>query len=324
MKNIFTLSILLQFICVFNIYPQTAKVLFINNNSAANAASIDFEVRVMPQDTVYIVYPGINFLKASPQITVPANTILKFNYYKAGTSTLFYSVNNVVYNPNEFRILFLYGTSASISYSSFTGYTQASSGMVKLGFRHSTPTLQKIDLVIRETGQKIADDFNYSSSTFGTNQEYNASNYTLDITAFDNNSNGLFAYIFPAAGLTGDFVYLFTSGTGTSNDMYMAEMNGTVTKLTAVAPTTGIEENAAGKNQNIAVYPNPAKNFINIIPGAELINAEWITIKNLSGQTVLKAPFSYEVDISSFPFGMYFLEVTGNNQAQFSKFLVSE
>lgn len=326
MKKTITILVFLSFICVFNNNAQIAKVLFINNNSGANAASLDFEVRVMPQDTVYSTYPGVNFTKATPQISVPANTILKFVFLKAGTSTSFYSVTNVVFNPNDFRILFLYGTGSSISYSAFTGYNQSSSGsVVKLGFRHSTPSLQKIDLVIRELNQKIADDFSFSNSTFGTTLEYNAATYTLDMTPFDNNNIGLFSYILPSSSLGGDYIYLFTSGTGSANDMYMAEMNGTVTKLATTSTITNNETLGSANNVgNISVFPNPARDIVNIKTKSLIDSPEFISIKNYCGQTILQLPFTNSIDVSAIPSGVFFAEIIEKEGISRCKFLISK
>ena len=54
---------------------QTGEFVFINNNSGCNASTLDVEVRVMPEDTVYALYTGVSYLGASTPITIPAKMV---------------------------------------------------------------------------------------------------------------------------------------------------------------------------------------------------------------------------------------------------------
>lgn len=316
-------------IAIMNIQAQTAEVLFVNNSSGSGAINLDIEIRVMPQDTVYTLYSGVNFLNASTIFSVPASTILKFNYLESGSSTVYYSISNVVYNPGEFRIHFLYGTATSKRYSSFTAYQQSSnSSVIKYDFRHSTPTLQEIDLILRGTGEVLADNFTYMGMTTGFNDEFNASDDTLDVTPFDDNANGLFAYLLPGSILGGEYILLFTSGSGSANDMYMVQMNGTVTKLASTAPVVGPPvigiDDKMMETRIINLYPIPVKDLLNISLSENNDEKGEIILTNLAGQIVFRSNLIDQLDISKLNNGIYLYKVIVNGNTYNGKVVVAK
>ncbi|MBT8263640.1 MAG: T9SS type A sorting domain-containing protein [Bacteroidia bacterium] len=72
-------------------------------------------------------------------------------------------------------------------------------------------------------------------------------------------------------------------------------------------PILGINEFIA---DNIQIYPNPAKNKINLV--FEIGNLEVIYLLDVNGRVIIKASpdlGSYSMDISNIKNGMYFLEV---------------
>jgi len=303
-------------ICNFTSFAQNAEVLFINNNSGQDAATLDIEVRVMPIDTVYVKVNGISYLHASTPISVPSSTILKISFLKSGTLNSYYTYNNAVLNSNEFACLFLFGTSASKRFSKFTAYHQSSSsGKVKFDFRHSTPDLGEIDLVVRQTSVVLADNFEYTDGTFSFNNEINASDYILDIFPSNNNTIGLFAYNFPGASLGHNYVVLFTAGTSNANDMYMVKTNGTVTKLTTSIPYQGIDEHSYFKS--MMIFPNPANNRITIEFPLFVNNKNCsLSILNSHGQLIAQQSIQNpktEIEISEFLSGLYILKFESTN-----------
>lgn len=76
----------------------------------------------------------------------------------------------------------------------------------------------------------------------------------------------------------------------------------------------GVKENAANTNM-FSMYPNPAKNNLNILSTSELISA--IDIFNVTGQKVITLDnlntFHYTINNIDLPKGIYFVKVSGSN-----------
>ncbi|MFT5057035.1 MAG: hypothetical protein ACI80H_001758 [Pseudoalteromonas distincta] len=290
---------------VLYVNGQTAEILFLNNN--IDAPSLDLEIYNVTEDKIEVTHEEFKYLGRSRKMTVPAGVILQLNFYKGQTSELFYSQKNVVYNTGDLRIAVLFGTASSKRYSVLTGSKGASSSAkIELDFFHSTGDLQEVDLKIRELGTIFADNFKYGDKTFTFDNEFAAADYTLDLTPFDNNHNGLFAYQLPGDQLKGEYALLFTAGTGVANDMYMLQMQGEVTKLltTTVASIDQINSN----KELIKTYPNPAENTITLDCDYPIAS---ISITNQLGQVLIQHNDQLKnntIDISELPGGMYVLK----------------
>ncbi len=77
-----------------------------------------------------------------------------------------------------------------------------------------------------------------------------------------------------------------------------------------VTPATGIDENQMNR---VKIYPNPAKNIINIEINEQ--KASTITVSNIIGETMIKVPYNggkQPVDISMLKSGVYFVIVSGD------------
>jgi hypothetical protein len=71
--------------------------------------------------------------------------------------------------------------------------------------------------------------------------------------------------------------------------------------------TTSVTGIYSGKNR-IKIWPNPAKDFINIDAGDLLQNyLSVVKISDLQGRELIKTSFSEKIDISSLPEGIYFI-----------------
>ena len=69
-------------------------------------------------------------------------------------------------------------------------------------------------------------------------------------------------------------------------------------------------------NQEFTIYPNPAKNKLNII--SSLSNTTSLILYNLNGKEVLRKTISSSketLDVSKLPNGMYFIQVIGEISA---------
>lgn len=82
----------------------------------------------------------------------------------------------------------------------------------------------------------------------------------------------------------------------------------------------GVDE--ISKAINFKIYPNPVSNTLHIESEQYFGAGSAIEITNTLGQTVLKLPYSNEIDVSSISNGCYFLKITSNNNQSFhSKFV---
>jgi len=76
---------------------------------------------------------------------------------------------------------------------------------------------------------------------------------------------------------------------------------------------TSIDDIHYKNKSSLNIWPNPAKDYININPGElQLYGLSYITLTDLNGRQLIKIPFSERVDISSLRDGMYFLVITIN------------
>jgi len=76
---------------------------------------------------------------------------------------------------------------------------------------------------------------------------------------------------------------------------------------------TSIDDIHYKNKSSLNIWPNPAKDYININPGElQLYGLSYITLTDLNGRQLIKVPFSERVDISSLRDGMYFLVITIN------------
>lgn len=62
-------------------------------------------------------------------------------------------------------------------------------------------------------------------------------------------------------------------------------------------------------NNNLNIYPNPTSSTLNITDEQNQLQNSTIDVKNTLGQTVLSFPFKPEIDVSSLPIGVYFLQI---------------
>lgn len=82
------------------------------------------------------------------------------------------------------------------------------------------------------------------------------------------------------------------------------------------------------RTHQIEVYPNPAKDQMNIdLTGIEISNTNFLKVFNISGNFIYRYPFGYNenkiiLDVSNFQTGMYFLQVETGEETFVKKFNV--
>jgi phosphatidylserine/phosphatidylglycerophosphate/cardiolipin synthase-like enzyme len=87
-------------------------------------------------------------------------------------------------------------------------------------------------------------------------------------------------------------------------------------RLTESGGSVGIAENASGKKYNWMIYPNPASGSVTIAAEATEKAAWQISITDICGKKIKSLPFEpmpgkneLKMDVSSFPAGMYFIQL---------------
>jgi hypothetical protein len=77
---------------------------------------------------------------------------------------------------------------------------------------------------------------------------------------------------------------------------------------------TAIDDTHYNNKKSLNIWPNPAKDYINIDPGEfQLSGLSYISFNDLSGRELMKVPFSERIDITSLHDGMYILVISINN-----------
>ncbi len=121
-----------------------------------------------------------------------------------------------------------------------------------------------------------------------------------------------------AAG-AGTLTYTYTNGSGCSNSRSITG-NG----FTCSARSSNSFGESSIENNDLVVFPNPAKNKINISQEFVTTNAK-ITVSNIYGKNIKIQPLSIgnnSIDISNLASGVYFLNINNNGKSVTKKFVV--
>jgi len=88
---------------------------------------------------------------------------------------------------------------------------------------------------------------------------------------------------------------------------------------------TGIAEPFSVSPSLLTIYPNPARDYINLqLPGNQPFSRYEIFIFNVSGKMVYKQHQGNQpIDISNLPKGLYLLKVSGDSKTYHGKFIIS-
>ena len=115
------------------------------------------------------------------------------------------------------------------------------------------------------------------------------------------------------------FVFVAWNDGNTDNPRTIV-VTGNATYIASFGPATGIEDNATPE---IAIYPNPTSEFINISSSEPISSIEIISI---TGKTVAQMEIGSDnatLNVSDLSNGMYFVRILGseNNNVSVKKFV---
>jgi photosystem II stability/assembly factor-like uncharacterized protein len=135
-------------------------------------------------------------------------------------------------------------------------------------------------------------------------------------------TNGALSWTDSPSGTTEELrqIYFLNMDTG-----YAVGGNGTILKTT----TSGFVpvENMDSQESAIKVYPNPAHDKINIIPGKKSLERLILTITDLMGKQKMYKELQnqnhYELDVSSFREGVYLLKIETKSGFEYKKLVIN-
>ncbi|RMA66231.1 T9SS type A sorting domain-containing protein [Ulvibacter antarcticus] len=114
-----------------------------------------------------------------------------------------------------------------------------------------------------------------------------------------------------------DKAYSYEVSTTTSGDRQLTIINDFGSQAIYLAPALGLQEN---NRVSFTIFPNPVAETLFVT--SENLPIENLTVYNLSGQAVLSENENVkELNVSSLPAGLYFIEITSEARKQIQKFV---
>jgi hypothetical protein len=323
---------------------STARVQVIHNSADAAAETVD----VWLNETLLI--DDFMFRTATPFIDAPANEEFTIAIQPANSTSPMNPLWSQTYTleGNEKYILIANGIVSASGYDPiqpFDIYVNAVSREVAtstdntdvLVFHGSTdaPTVD-----IYETGVGaglLVDDLMYSD--YAGYLELPTDDYILEIRD-ETGTTTVAAYDAPLAtlGLDGAAISVVASGflfpannsNGPSFGLWVALASGG--ELIPLSFPTAVEEKPAIIEDEFMIYPNPARDMVNVNYGLETDQNVSVEIYNMIGNKILEKELGYkgarthneQINISGLSNGLYFLRITAGNSQITKKLKVNQ
>ncbi|MCC6691391.1 MAG: T9SS type A sorting domain-containing protein [Bacteroidia bacterium] len=133
----------------------------------------------------------------------------------------------------------------------------------------------------------------------------------------------------PEMGVDAFWLAFYHGGVEVATQDMNFRMNHVVVAREYIGPmgttVTGIDNNKTQRN-SLAVYPNPANNFVIIETGEQNVTTGSLTVFNALGQEVYNQnnllKNQTKIETSHFPAGVYFVKVISNNSTRTGRFVV--
>jgi hypothetical protein len=196
----------------------------------------------------------------------------KFEVVNQNSSFLYDSINNIAVNQNNFKeIIYTSGNTYSFS----VVYSDLAADSIKLK-THS------IDFFTTDPTVAITPDSNFKNTLL----------FSWSPLAADERS---FPYNFVLQSIS-----YYPNDSVTNSYQTVSFISGLL---------NGVSEKNSFNNRQITIYPNPTSSILNLSDEHNQLQNATININNYLGQTIFTAPFTKQIDISTFASGMYFLTV---------------
>ena len=330
-------SIIFMFItlstCV--VYAQTARVQVIHNSADAIANEVDVYLDAT------LAIDDFAFRTATAFLDFPAGVQIDLSV-APGNST---SVNDAVYTApvtlmaNETYIVVADGIVSPTGYNPAPpfglqvyamGRESASNGSnTDVLVHHGSTDAPTVDVVETGVGAgTIVDDLAYTD--FQGYLELPTDDYVIEIRD-ETGTTGVAAYQAPLAtlNLDGAALVVVASGFLDPSQNSNGEDFGLFVALPSGGPMVELPSAPLGITENTSnqfvIYPNPAREILNIETSGIAMNDLKLTLIDVSGRIISKSVLDSNnrtIDLSSISKGTYFLEIReGNSVVAFKKFL---
>ena len=121
--------------------------------------------------------------------------------------------------------------------------------------------------------------------------------------------------------------YLISKGTHTytwiyQKDFMVSEGSDCVWVDDIIFPCSSFTTVEETIDENVVIYPNPTKDFINIVINDESVNAKHIAIYNNVGLCVYEQKYNDKIDINNLPAGLYLINIYCDDKIYGKKILI--
>lgn len=197
----------------------------------------------------------------------------------------------------------------------------------ELNLFHGSPNAPEVDVTILGGSPILFDNVQFGE--FTNYLSVPPANYSISVTAADNNSAVVQSYKADISGLGGEAFTVFASGLlgGTPGfEVWVALADGTTFPLSTISSTNELDEKLSG----FVISPNPAVDEVMLRFSLTEPEALRYGLRDLMGRlvqegdfgTVGAGDFAQRLDVSQLPSGMYTLEVTSDSGVRSVKVVV--
>jgi plastocyanin len=141
-------------------------------------------------------------------------------------------------------------------------------------------------------------------------------------------SNSTWCTVTPSGTGSGTLTATYSTNSGTPRvDSITVTVSGIPPQVVTVSQdgTTGIAENNAG---TLRVYPNPTPGKLTVIPGESTGKMDDLKVMDITGKTiffdVVSSGQQYNLDLSTYPGGYYFLSVSSDTGTLTKKIILDK
>ena len=318
---------------------QTARLQAIHNSADAATATVD--VYLTSSTGSSLLLDDFSFRNASPFINAPAGSNITLGFAGANSTSVNDTIAGLSYTynltPGATYILVAEGIVSGTGYSPATPFGISVYGMG----RESSNLSGNTDILVHHgsTDAPVVDVDEVTAGNLVNNAAYGdfagylelpTANYQLQVKD-ETGTTVVASYDAPLSTLNLDdnaitvvasgFLTPANNSNGPAFGLYVALSTGGALVALPTTTITSLSESNIN-NTNLSIFPNPAKDIINI--EGETIKNSTIQIMDITGKFINEELyFSSEnsINISKLPSGTYFLRISSESVQLNSKFI---
>lgn len=331
----------------------TARLMAIHNCADPAADSVDIWLINNTNNTATKIVPNFAFRKATGYVDIPANVELALGVALPGSD----DVSDIIYTQDigvpyagitavgiATGVLDTGKFEANTDFPDISFYIETSPGKEKSATNNTVEILAYHGVTdaptvnIRPKGATSGfDDLSFSDFSGEEYASFPATDVVLDVFPVGATSP-LVSYKAPLSTLGGQAIVVFASGflspnapankdvNGLPFGLFVARANG---EVIALSPITGLLNRSKDFGTTVTVYPNPAKEVVNISYTNQTAQEVTVTLFDLAGKAVYNNTVqgvsglnNIAVPTQEVGQGIYMVKISGNSGASFSKVIV--